>query len=439
MAKTRSSLSFLFVLVFLGIAAGGGYTLLHDLQGPAMSLLPDNGGRIGPAQNLSLTLRDQAGVRSVSVVIKRGAQSMTLLTRHFDSPRPEENLVFNLREANLPEGAFELEVKAYDASYAGFGKGNGTTLLLPMRLDTQPPRIAVKTVPPGIRRGGSALILYTVSEETEQTGVSVADLFFPGYRQPNGAYVCLFPFPYTMTTADFSPEIMARDPAGNTTSSRLLVNAQGRTFKDDKLTVDDRFLDAKADELAGLCPEGENPLERYLCANRSRRVADDAYLLQLGQKTGPVFLWSGPFQRLPRSAVKAGFADSRTYYYRNEKIDSQIHTGLDLASVPQAEVPATNAGRVVHAAPLGIYGNMVAVDHGIGLMSIYSHLTEIRVAEGDTVETGQIVGTTGTTGLAGGDHVHYGILVGGVPVQPLEWLDPAWVRNNITNRLNTPL
>jgi murein DD-endopeptidase MepM/ murein hydrolase activator NlpD len=242
-----------------------------------------------------------------------------------------------------------------------------------------------------------------------------------------------------MSTADFSPEIMARDLAGNTTSSRLLVNAQARNFNDDKLTITDSFLDSKAEELAALCPDKETPLEQYLCVNTIERIANDEYLLQLGQKTRPTFLWAGPFLRLPRSAVKAGFADLRTYYYHNEKIDTQTHTGMDMASVAHAEVPATNAGHVVHAAPLGIYGNLVAVDHGIGLMSIYSHLTEIRVAEGDEVEAGQIVGTTGTTGLAGGDHVHYGILVGGIPVQPLEWLDPAWVRNNITNRLNTPL
>ena len=82
-----------------------------------------------------------------------------------------------------------------DGSYAGFGRGNTTTVNLPLVLDSQPPRIAVRTGPPAMYRGGSGLIVYTVSEEVSQSGVRVGKLFFPGYKQDNGAYACLFPFP----------------------------------------------------------------------------------------------------------------------------------------------------------------------------------------------------------------------------------------------------
>ena len=135
--------------------------------------------------------------------------------------------------------------------------------------------------------------------------------------------------------------------------------------------------------------------------------------------------------------MKANFGDSRTYTSGGKKIDHQVHTGLDLASVARAEVPAANAGQVIFAEELGIYGNIVVIDHGLGLMTLYSHLSEFRVKPGDNVKPGQVVGTTGTTGLAAGDHVHFGVLVSGVAVQPLEWLDAKWVQSNITNRLNS--
>ena len=100
-------------------------------------------------------------------------------------------------------------------------------------------------------------------------------------------------------------------------------------------------------------------------------------------------------------------------------------------------MPAANAGRVIFTEELGIYGNIAVIDHGLGLMTLYSHLSEFRVKPGDEVKAGQTVGTTGITGLAAGDHVHFGVLVSGVPVQPLEWLDAKWVQNNISSRLKS--
>ena len=83
---------------------------------------------------------------------------------------------------------------------------------------------------------------------------------------------------------------------------------------------------------------------------------------------------------------------------------------------------------VVHAAYLGIYGNCVVVDHGLGVQSLYAHLSSMDVKEGDAVEKGQTLGRSGTTGLAGGDHLHFTMLVGGVQVNPVEWWDPHWMR-----------
>lgn len=117
------------------------------------------------------------------------------------------------------------------------------------------------------------------------------------------------------------------------------------------------------------------------------------------------------------------------------KIDEQTHMGQDLASTFHAPVPAANNGRVVFADDLGIFGKLVIIDHGLGLQSLYSHLSEISVAVGDTLKKGDLLGKTGVTGLAGGDHLHFGILLHGIQIQPLDWFDARWLRNMLTNRL----
>lgn len=438
--KRSSGLSVMVLLLILAVAGAGAWVLMRDLRGPEVSLAP-SAERIGLAQPLELTVDDKSGIQSVIVTVKRGSQSMVLKQESYAVLEKTRKIAFDLKDTRLPEGAFELEVRATDASYAGFGKGNTHTFTKAMVLDSKPPRIAVKTVPPSIHRGGSALIVYTLSEDVVKTGVQVGDLFFPGYKQENGGYACLFAFPIKMRVDSYHPQIMAQDKAGNVTSSRLLVRPLNRNYRADTLNIPDSFLNFKANELANLCPEKDTPLEQYLCANNKVRVANDAKLLELAADPAnvtPSFVWEGPFRRLPRSAVKANFGDHRTYVDGSRsKIDEQTHMGLDLASVAQAPIPAAASGRVIWADYLGIHGHMVLVDHGLGLMTQYSHLTDYNVKAGDVVKAGDIVGTTGVSGLAGGDHLHFGVLVGGLPVQPLEWLDSSWVKNNILSRLNT--
>ena len=438
--KHSSGLSVMVLLLILAVVGAGAWVLMRDLRGPEVSLAPSI-ERIGLAQPLEVTVDDKSGIQSVTISVKRGSQSMVVKQESYAVLEKTRRIAFDLKETKLPEGAFEIEVRATDGSYAGFGKGNTHTFTKAMVLDSKPPRIAVKTMPPAIHRGGSALIVYTLSEDVVKTGVQVGDLFFPGYKQENGGYACLFAFPIKMRVDSYHPQIMAQDKAGNVTSSRLLVRPLNRNYRADTLNIPDSFLNFKANELANLCPENDTPLEQYLCANNKVRAANDAKLLEVAADPAnvtPHFIWEGPFRRLPRSAGKANFGDHRTYVDGSRsKIDEQTHMGLDLASVAQAPIPAAASGRVVWADYLGIHGHMVLIDHGLGLMTQYSHLTDYNVKVGDVVKAGDTVGTTGVSGLAGGDHLHFGVLIGGVPVQPLEWMDSSWVKNNILSRLNS--
>ena len=436
--NVRRLFSFLSTGLILSIVGLGLYSFFKDMDSPEIVLTP-NTDRISPQRELILRLTDPSGIRSVSVLIRKNNQIQTIFERHFTDKHQSEEVTFNLKSANLREGTFDLEIKVADASWAGFGRGNIRTLTLPMRLDIQPPRVSMKHPPPHVRRGGCGTILYSVNKEVQFSGVRVGEHFFPGYLQESGAYFCVFAFPQSLEAKQYSPELVVEDVAGNTSVSRLAIVPVTVNFKRDVINITDNFLLAKMPELQHLVPNAATPLEQYLSINRDIRIANEKTLLELKAKTADAMLWNGPFIHMPRSAERARFGDFRTYMYQGQKIDEQTHKGLDLASLTHADIPSANDGIVVFAEFLGIYGNAVVVDHGQGLMSLYSHMSEIGVSVGNTVRKGQILGQTGTTGLAVGDHLHFGMLVQGLEVQPLEWLDPKWIRDNIIGRAKMPV
>ena len=323
----RNTFSYGFVTLLLAVLGFGIYLFLDDLDGPDIVMVPDT-GRISPNQNIELTLSDpKSGVRSVTVTVHRNNQSLVILDTVFNPVAPTQKASFNLKNAGLRDGAFELEITARDDSLMSFGKGNGKTRKLNMQLDTQPPKVRIKSTFPALRRGSVTAIAYTVSEDAAMTGVKLGDSFFPAFLQPNGVYYCFFPFPLDTPKGAFSPELITRDLAGNESRNRVLVNAGERAYRKDTLNISDRFLDAKEDVFKELIPDDASNLERYVRINNEVRIANERKLLEIGKQTAPTMLWSGAFKRLPRSASKASFGDQRTYMHNGVKIDEQTHTG----------------------------------------------------------------------------------------------------------------
>ena len=146
-------------------------------------------------------------------------------------------------------------------------------------------------------------------------------------------------------------------------------------------------------------------------------------------------LWKGAFIQLSNSKVEANFADHRTYTYNGEVISTSYHLGYDLSVTKRYPVEAANSGSVAFVGDLGIYGSTVILDHGLGVFTLYSHLSSFEVKVGDTVQQRQVVGKTGETGLAAGDHLHYGVYLNGIAVLPVEWWDPKWITDNIAPKL----
>lgn len=438
MARSSSIPAFLFLFVILAVIGGGGYMLFKDTDAPELVLTPDV-ERVSAGQQFRVTAKDtSSAVKSITVGLRRGARTQMLLEQTFSDGAKEQTATFALKDLSFKEGAFELEVRAADNSFAGFGRGNSVTRTFAMRLDSSPPRTTVKTMPPYVRRGGTGCIVYSVSKEASQTGVKVGDNFFPGYKQSNGDYICFFAFPYFLTVQNYQPELIAVDMAGNKTSSRLPVYRINRAFREDTLKISDNLLAMKMPEFTQQVPGTMSEIERFNKVNSELRAANQAVLLSLGQKSANAMFWGDYFLRLPNGAPKAGFADHRIYMHNGQKQSVEAtHLGLDLASIAQSPVPASNAGVVVFARDLGIYGNTVVIDHGLGLQSLYAHLTDFNVTEGQKLQRGDIIGRTGATGMVMGDHLHFGITVSGVEVTPIEWLDGHWIRDNVVDRITT--
>jgi murein DD-endopeptidase MepM/ murein hydrolase activator NlpD len=236
--------------------------------------------------------------------------------------------------------------------------------------------------------------------------------------------------------ADPVIEIQATDRANNSTRVRLRTKVFERRFPAERLSLSQRFFDRVIPGLSEkVGVSAPSNLEAFQIINREVRNHDEQRIQSLVVGSDALRHWSEPFVQLPNSKVMSRFAEHRRYFSGSEEISEATHYGFDLASHAAADVVAANRGRVIFAADLGIYGNCMLVDHGLGITTLYAHLTDFAVEVGEMVERKQVLGRTGTTGLAGGDHLHFAMLVGGTYVDPLEWWDARWIKSHVEVRL----
>ncbi len=343
---------------------------------------------------------------------------------------------------HLREGEVTVRVVAERAStWLRHPKPIAAEVRLPVLL--RPPVLSVVSTQHYVQQGGAGIVVYRVSDTSIRDGVRAGSWFFPGSPLPDaatGVRFVLFGVPWDLFEAS-EIHLMASDAAGNTSERPFIDAFLPKVPTEDTIELSADFMKRVVTQIAaqtpGLADRGDLVMN-YLQVNRDLRAKNVATLVELSKRSAPRFLWRGPFLSLRNAQVMSPFADRRTYLFAGREIDRQTHLGFDLASTARSEVPAANAGVVLLARYFGIYGNTVVLDHGFGLMTLYSHLSSIDVEEGREVARGAVIGRTGTTGLAGGDHLHFATLVGGLAVNPIEWWDDRWIRNRITSKLSPP-
>ncbi|MDD9802580.1 MAG: M23 family metallopeptidase [Deltaproteobacteria bacterium] len=397
-------------------------------------------------REVQLELSDSlSGLRSVSARLRHAEGEAQLLSEKFAGGAlfggrrgaVQRALVLDAEAWGLPEGAAQLRVVARDWSWSSLLTGRAARLTIPLRVDLSAPRIAVLRGPGAVRRGGAGAVRYRIDEPVLRDGVSLGGDFFPGYPRPGaaGERIAIFAFGRN-ARSEAPPRIIAEDIGGNHGASAWSARLIERKFEDTAIRLSRRFLQDKVLQLAAQLGVNEpNALRAFQFINREQRARDEKRIRQIIATSEPRPLFAGGFLRLPRSAVTSRFAERRNYMSEGARVSQAIHYGYDLASVAEAEVPAANSGRVLFAGPLGIYGNCVILDHGLGLTSLYAHLSSMAVAKGERVERGAAIGRTGSTGLAGGDHLHFAILVGETYVDPQEWWDAKWLRDFVESAL----
>ncbi len=311
-------------------------------------------------------------------------------------------------------------------------------LRLPVRLT--PPSLSLVSTQHYVAQGGSGVVVYRVGEGAARDGVRAGSWFFPGRPLPGaaaGERFALFGVPWDLAD-DKTVRLLAEDEAGNVSEVAFVDRYFPKPAASDRIQLQDDFLMRVVSEIMaqspGLADRG-NVLDNYLQINRDLRRKNAAELVELSRHSEARFLWQEPFLPLRNAQVMSSFADQRSYFYAGKEVDQQTHLGYDLAVTARTPVTAANRGIVKLARYFGIYGNSVVVDHGFGLMTLYSHLSSIDVGEGQEVDRGAVLGRTGRTGLAGGDHLHFTTLVGGLPVRPTEWWDPHWIHDRVSARL----
>jgi murein DD-endopeptidase MepM/ murein hydrolase activator NlpD len=437
-----------------GIAVLIWFAIVHfEGDGPKVTLDAPLPVIIGKTTELTLDLQDsRSGLRQLRAVLGKDGKDVVLTEAAFPATgflgmekirSATQKITIDPGALGLTDGKAVLRITVADGSWRNWWHGNIADHQFDVLIDTKPPVLENLNPQNYVNQGGAGVAVYRLSKPCSSTGVRVDTDFYPGasgYFDDKNIYVAFFALSYQKANA---PEITleATDAAGNKARNRFAYHFRKKKFKKDTLTISDGFVQQILPEFHALLPAQSNASlkDRFLFVNRELREANYRAIVEVTRKSEPAMLWKGPFTRLPNAAPRAGFADRRTYMYEGKEIDQQDHLGVDLASLAQSSVPAANSGIVAFAGPLGIYGQTVILDHGFGVFSMYSHLSRIDVKAADRLAKEQVLGLTGSTGLAGGDHLHFSLLVHHSFVDPVEWWDPHWIKDNITRKLESGL
>ncbi|HKK70342.1 MAG TPA: M23 family metallopeptidase [Candidatus Krumholzibacteria bacterium] len=423
------------VVVVLVLFVGGAGLLWWQQSTPLPTAELDRSVfEVGRRLEFGLELQAARGsVRDVQVRILQGDVDALVFEDSLNTAAGRLDVAFRLEGHGLREGEALLEVHAGDDVWRPRGDADTPSARMPVMIDLTPPRLEIEAATRYPRPGGSAIAVLRSRGATE-VRVEAGERDYRAYARQElpHQFLALYALPIDHPADEF-PVAVAVDAAGNRAVRELPVVLRAPDVRTGSVDLSHRWLREK---LPVLLPDVDTTddqalLEGFLYVSRDLRAEAAAERDRLAAASGPLRQWEGPFLQLPNSRSTSVFGIRRTYRIDGEGLDTQVHQGYDLASTARAPIPAANTGTVVHAGPLTLYGETVVLDHGQGLLTLYGHCSSLDVEIGEQVEKGKIIARTGATGLAGGDHLHFEVVVGGQPVTPLQWWDTAWIRDHI--------
>jgi len=436
----RSAIVVVLAVLVAAVIGAALYFKPHLESDPPQIRLSSEADTLGLAP-VEIQVSDPTGLRTVTATLTQNGAEKTIVSEQYAQPVREKKVTLDLSKlTGISEGPAVLKVTARDASWWHWGAGNEATFQKNFTIDITPPTVELVDDDRYINFGGVGAIVYKASADTARTGVKVGDHWFPAFpgvvKGHPDYYFALFSHAYDVQPTDRAT-IVATDKAGNTREMRLSYELKNVRYKKSTIAVSDSFFQNKVVPLLkDISKRNGSVKDVFIAVDKGVRKENEDKITQVTTKATPKMLWDGgAFAQLSNSKVEANFADARTYTYNNEPIDTAFHLGYDLSVTKHYPIEAANSGVVVFTGDLGLYGNAVILDHGLGLFTLYGHMSQIDVKVGDSVTKRGILGKTGETGFAGGDHLHFGVYLDGVAVLPVEWWDPKWIADNITPKL----
>ena len=439
--RKKSSAGIVVLIILILITASLAYlynSKIFERSAPTIELAQKINWNL--KEPIKVKISDESGVKFVRAILSDGKNSIVLAKKLFEISKDEYvlNIKFPRTGFISNKKNFELTIEAIDASKWNFFSGNKTVKKSILHVDTKRPELFIINSSYKIIKGGVATVVFKAKDENLKDlyiKTNFGKIFHPTPFYKDDYYVSLLAWP--SHEKSFKATIVATDKAGNISKSRVRFYLKGKKYRVSKLNLKDRFIDGKITDLAEEEDSTTTQLsrvERFKFVNETLRGNNEKKIAEITSKISKEMITSffmKPFYPLKNAAAVASFGDHRYFKYNGELISESYHLGLDLASTAEADVVVSNPGVVVYTKYNGIYGKNIIIYHGLGVYSLYAHNSSYLVEEGDIVERGDVIAKTGMTGLALGDHLHFGILMQGVEVRPEEWMDKNWMKDNI--------
>lgn len=435
----------LVILVLLVLLAGAGYVYMApEFEREAPTIRSEENIFWNRSEALKVQLSDNTGLKSFELVLSDGQKSLIVGQGNFEDGIKEQTLLVKYPKSKVldPKATkLTLKVVVNDKSLWQILEGNKSEKVIDINIDYTKPSVNILANSYSMTQGGSALVVFQAADKNLDTlYVDAAGKKFKAqpYKK-EGYYAALIAWPFNKN--DFTAKVVAVDAANNQRVVDIPFYLKSHQYKVSQIEASDKFIDGKVTDLASSNPEFANiddRIERFKAINETMRLQNEKLIHDLSSEVSTELLtdWEiKHFYPLKNGQKVASYGDERHYYYDNKEneVSQSYHVGYDLASTKMATIKSSNAGKVVFANENGIYGNMPMIDHGLGLYSLYGHCSQLLVNTGDEVKEGDAIANTGVTGLALGDHLHFGLLVQGIEVRPVEWFDKEWIRKNIDN------
>ncbi len=441
MREKKGSAGIVILVVLIVIVAAMGYlynSVMFERNAPKINIANKIDWNL--KKPLNLNIKDDSGIKFVRIRLSDGKNSILLSKQLYQNPQKNLDLEIKFPRTGFvsTKKRFKLSIEAVDTSKWNFLSGNSAVKEVIIKIDRKKPELYIVNNSYKIIKGGVATVVFKAKDTNLKElyiETNYGKKFYPTPFYKDDYYISLVAWP--SSEKRFKATIIAKDSAGNISKSKIRLYLKNKKYKLSKITLKDNFLDGKISDLVEeFKPEfiNSSKIEKFKIVNETMRKENENLIEKITSKTDTHIIRDfriTPFYPLKNAAAVASFGDHRYYYYKGNLISESYHLGLDLASTAGAKIKTQNRGKVVFADLNGIYGNNLIIYHGLGVYSLYGHCSSFLTATGEIVKPNQVIAKTGTTGLALGDHLHFGILLQGVEVRPEEWMDKKWMKESI--------